>query len=298
MITTPSGALLHIVTEYKHVGSIITENNNLAPEILKRAARALDAWCQLAARVFGSPHVPTPVKSSLAYSLIFTRLLYAAETWTPLTPASLRVIDAVQARVARRILGTWYVKHDTEASTTDQSDHTTNEDDRRSVGWPSIECELRRKRLVYAARLCRFAPDTLRALLQVRCAGKPLLWVQTLTEDFEALRIFHTPKLDELPHPTTCMQTLYKFIATYPEAWKELTRRYVFFTSSALTTRGVPIFEHQLTDTTATFNTTASQPGWFKCHLCPADACRIFPSERALRAHLVAGHSKRCPTRL
>ena len=170
-ITTPSGAMLHIVAEYKHVGSIITENNNLAPEILKRAARALDAWYQLADRVFGSPHVPTSVKSSLAYSLIFTRLLYAAETWTTLTPASLRVLDTVQARVARRILGTWYTKHDSEDHTSDRADHTTNEEDRRSLGWPSIECELRRKRLAYAARICRYAPDTLRALLQARCAG-------------------------------------------------------------------------------------------------------------------------------
>ena len=189
------------------------------------------------------------------------------------------------------------MKHDTEASTTDQSDHTTNEEDRRSLGWPSIECELRRKRLAYSAIFCRYAPDTLRALLQVRCAGKPLLWVQTLTEDFEALRIFHTPKLDELPHPTACMQTWYKFIETYPAAWKELIRRYVFFTSSALTTRGVPIFEHQLTVNPAASNTTAYIPGWFKCQLCPAGACRIFPSERALRAHHVAGHNMRCPTR-
>ena len=134
-----------------------------------------------------------PQSRALAYSLIFTRLLYAAETWTPLTPAMLRVLDAVQARVARRILGTWYVRHDSEASTTDQSDHTTNEADCRSLGWPSIECELRRKRLAYAARVCRSAPDTLRALMQVRCAGKPLLWVRTLIEDFVALRIFHAP---------------------------------------------------------------------------------------------------------
>ena len=139
--------MLHLVAEYKHVGSIITENNRLAPDILKRAARALDAWYQLAARVFGSPHVPTSVKSSLACSLIFTRLLYAAETWTTLTPASLRVLDAVQARVARRILGTWYTNHDPEVHMSDCAEHTTNEDDRRSLGWPSIECELRRKRL-------------------------------------------------------------------------------------------------------------------------------------------------------
>ena len=289
--------MLHIVAEYKHVGSIITENNNLAPEILKRAARALDAWYQLADRVFGSPHVPTSVKSSLAYSLIFTRLLYAAETWTTLTPASLRVLDTVQARVARRILGTWYTKHDSVDHTTDRADHTTNEEDRRSLGWPSIECELRRKRLAYAARICRYAPDTLRALLQARCAGRPLPWVLTLYDDFEALRIVHAPKLDELPHPSVCMQTWYKFIESYPAAWNEFIRRYIFFTSSALTARGVPIFEHQLIVCTAASTMTAPIPGWYKCQLCPANACRIFPSERALRAHHVAGHNMRCQTR-
>ena len=47
----------------------------------------------------------------------------------------------------------------------------------------------------------------------------------------------------------------------------------------------------------AASNTTASIPGWFKCQLCPTGACRIFPSERALRAHHVAGHNRRCPTR-
>ena len=323
MIHTPSGATLHIVNEYAHVGSIVSVTNNLAPEIHKRANNALDAFFQIAARVFGSPHIPISVKSSLAYSLIFTRLLYAAETWTPPSPAMLRVLDAVQSRVTRRILGTWYdaklgdrrvVEQGSEGASrfalpvveraTSHEDkdavsrgNTTNEDDRRTLGWPSIECELRRKRLAYAARLCRAAPDTLRALLQYRHEGRPLLWVNTLYDDFAALRAFHAPKLDELPLPSDCMQSWCTFIISFPAAWKAYVRSYIFYTSSALTSRRVPIFEHQLLACPSSAAPSALQPGWFRCQLCISTACRVFPSERALRAHHVAGHGVRCRTR-
>ena len=65
-------------------------------------------------------------------------------------------------------------------------------------------------------------------------------------EDFEALRAFHAPKLDELPHPAVSTQPWHNFIAAHPMAWKALIRQYIFYTSSALTARGVLIFEHQL----------------------------------------------------
>ena len=42
----------------------------------------------------------------------------------------------------------------------------------------------------------------------------------------------------------------------------------------------------------------SSQQGWFKCHLCDDNARRVFTSDRALRAHLVAGHGVRCRARL
>ena len=175
--------------------------------------------------------------------------------------------------------------------------NTTNEDDRRTPGWPSIECELRRRRLAYAARLCRAAPDTLRVLMQHRSDGRPLPWVCTLYDDFSALRAFHAPKLDELPLPPESMLLWSTFIISWPAAWKAYVKSYVFFTSSALTTRRVPIFEHQLLVGPSSTAPQGLQPGWFRCELCISTACRVFPSERALRAHHVSGHGARCQTR-
>ena len=67
--------------------------------------------------------------------------------------------------------------------------------------------------------------------------------------------------------------------------------------SSTLTTRRVPIYEHQLLVGPSSTASHGLQPGWFRCQLCISTACRVFPSERALRAHLVSGHGTRCQTR-
>ena len=127
--------------------------------------------------------------------------------------------------------------------------------------------------------------------------GKSLLWVRTLFDDMVALRTFHSTKLDELPLPLDSMQAWCTFITAFPAAWKEYIRSYIFFTSSALTTRRIPIFDHQFVAATSNVSPCALQPGWFRCQLCDSGACRIFPSERALRAHQVAGHGVRCTIR-
>ena len=139
--------------------------------------------------------------------------------------------------------------------------------------------------------------QVINALMQFRHEGKSFLWVRTLFDDMVALRTFHSPKLDELPLPLDSMQAWCTFITAFPAAWKEYIRSYIFFTSSALITRRIQIFDHQLVAATSSVTPCTLQPGWFRCQLCDSGACRIFHSERALRAHQVAGHGVRCKIR-
>ena len=164
-IRDPYGSKLHIVQQYKHVGSIVTANGSMAPEAQLRAQSALATWYTLAANVFGSEHFRVETKACLAHSLIFPRLFYACETWPEVQPPVLRILEAVQTRVARRILNSWNTAKPDDAGIIR---HTTNIELRRRLQWPSIECELRRRRLRYLLRVCRCALRSLLALLPAK----------------------------------------------------------------------------------------------------------------------------------
>ena len=69
-----------IVQRYKHVGSIVTHNASMAPEIDARKASA--AFNGLVQKVFAQTAIREGIRVSLFRSLILSVLLYGSETWT------------------------------------------------------------------------------------------------------------------------------------------------------------------------------------------------------------------------
>eukprot|EP00973_Karenia_brevis_P001850 252613-Karenia_brevis.AAC.1 len=59
-IKLPVGAgaeYMHVVREYKHLGSIISCDGNLVPDARHRAASAMIAYKPISHRIFGSPRI-------------------------------------------------------------------------------------------------------------------------------------------------------------------------------------------------------------------------------------------------
>ena len=281
VVSVPDGSTLQVVQQYKHVGSVVTASGTLAPEAQARAKSALAAWYKLAANVFGSSHLSVETKSCLAQSLVFSRLYFGCETWPEVKPAVLRILEAVQTRAARRILESWNTSG---TSASPPHHNTTNIELRKRLKWPSVQCELRRRRLQYLSRLCRHAPRSLLALIQSRPGGHRLPWVNTIIEDLCQLRLFHENKLLELSEPADW----YNFILQHPCAWKQLVDQYIVYDSIAPVARHEPVFLCQ----------TLPEQKWFACTQCPEDACRVFPTMHSLRSHIVAKHKYRAAARL
>ena len=290
IIRVRDGSKLHIVQHYKHVGSIVTANSNMAPDAQLRARSALAAWYKLAANVFGSEHLSIATKTSLAHSLIFSRLFYACETWPEVQPPVLRILEAVQTRVARRILDSWNTAKP-DVSTGVVPLHTTNVELRRRLRWPSVECELRRRRLKHLLRLCRYAPRSLLAMLQAKVRGRRLPWITTVLRDIAEMRRFYGQKLLELAEPCADPMLWMRFILCNPGAWGQYIDGYIFHESTAPVARHEPIFMQP-----QGMGQTTEQ-GWLVCERCPEHARRIFPTARSLRAHVVAMHHHRAIAR-
>ena len=293
-IDTPVENVLNIVSAYKYVGSIVEASESLSAEAQARAASSLAAWYRIAARVFGSPLIPRAVKLRLAYSLIFSRLFYGVETWAPSSIAPLRVLEAVQTRVARRIAECWVragaqptaASMDDEAASGDRSSRS-NESVRRELGMISVQAGLRRRRLLFLPRLHIHAPDSLRALIQSTPRGQPLPWVQLLLEDLRAVKAFHAWKLHELPAPETDARAWVALASCHRGAWQQLVREATTEFRSALTcTRRHPVFAQP---------NCADDPAitGVVCYECPPEARRVFSSQRAMRAHQAAAHAQR-----
>ena len=78
-IPVSDGVHLHINTQYKHTGSIVTTSGSCVPAARANASSTMNAWSKLAHRVFGSPKIQTALKLSLAQSLLFSRFFFATE---------------------------------------------------------------------------------------------------------------------------------------------------------------------------------------------------------------------------
>ncbi|CAE8613660.1 unnamed protein product [Polarella glacialis] len=296
-IDTPDGKLLHIVTAYRHVGAVVEATESPTAEARARVDSALAAWYRIAARIFGSPHLSRELKLSLAESLIFSRLFFAVETWAPSNMVPLRALEAVQTRVARRVEECWVRAADgprqaAGVNGAPTAESRSNEEVRRRLGIISIEAELRRRRLLYLPRLGVNAPDTLLALLQSKPQGRPLPWVQLLTDDLRAVKHFHRGKLEELPDPADDARPWMTLATGHRAAWKDLVREATVQFSSALTaTRREPVFAPvvQPADEAGGGGDFAGVP----CPDCPQNARRLFASQRAMEAHRATAHGKR-----
>eukprot|EP00973_Karenia_brevis_P033480 4616723-Karenia_brevis.AAC.1 len=164
-IKLPQGAnrqYLGVVREYKHVGSMRSVDCSIAPDAKHRAQLATGAYIPIAGRAFGAKSIPLDLKIQFAESLVFSRLFYNIHIWVANTTYALKTINRVYMQVARKIA---------DACRFAAEGNCTDLNIRNKIKFPSVECRLRRQRLLYASRLIRHGPPALHALLHF-CGGR------------------------------------------------------------------------------------------------------------------------------
>ena len=96
------GHEIEYVTEFIYLGSLVTANNDCSPEIRRRINLANQSFARLRT-IWQSSDVQLKTKLDLLRVCVFSRLLYAAETWT-LKSVDERRLLAFEMKCYRRLL--------------------------------------------------------------------------------------------------------------------------------------------------------------------------------------------------
>ena len=210
---------LSVVSHYKHLGAIVDGQGSYMPEALRLGKPAVGAFAPIALIVFCARKIPTQRRLNLATPpLVFSRLVYNIHTWSELTGRPCQVIRRTYGRILRRIAGD--VRH----GRTVLSDVQV----RVALSVPSVDCYVRKRRLMYLCRVIRTDVETGRALLQQKLSDGSLLpWMQLCIIDLEILQQSLPNKLGDLPNPRCDLEAWWCLIRDYPSSWKQLVAQYV-----------------------------------------------------------------------
>ena len=75
-------ARINVVSQYKHLGSIVDSSRSLAPEATHRAESAMHSFAQVAMAVLGSKHISLHRRLALGWSLVAAKLFFNVHVWS------------------------------------------------------------------------------------------------------------------------------------------------------------------------------------------------------------------------
>ena len=121
---------LKVIHQFMYLGSTITNNLSLNPEINKRIGKAATTLTRLTSRVWTNPKLTVKMKMAVYNACILSTLLYGSETWTTYTHQEKR-LNTFHLRSLPRILSiSW-------------QDKVTNTDVLSHAGLPTMYTLLR-----------------------------------------------------------------------------------------------------------------------------------------------------------
>ncbi|CAE7613083.1 CYB2, partial [Symbiodinium sp. KB8] len=146
---------LDLVPRYRHLGSLISHDGKMGPEIRHRLALAASAFKEGKRKLFACKAIPLPKRALLFRSHVLSVLLSGAGTWPWLAKGEWQsfrggVLGLYRQLLCLRASGDW---HHTAAQIYSQ------------VGLPSAEALLHAERLRLLGQLVRNAPDHVWALV-------------------------------------------------------------------------------------------------------------------------------------
>ena len=132
---------LKVIHQFMYLGSTITDNLSLDPEIDKRIGKAATTLTHLTSRVWTNPKLTMKMKMAVYNACILSTLLYGSETWTTYTHQEKR-LNTFHLRSLQCILGiSW-------------QDKVTNTDVLSHAGLPTMYTLLRQCWLCWLGHVC------------------------------------------------------------------------------------------------------------------------------------------------
>lgn len=136
------GQVVEVVDSFTYLGSVVCSDTSLDAEITKRISSAAAAFHRMD-KIWRDRHLSIGVKMLVYRTIVVPALLYACETWTPLTRHVCK-LEVFQNNCLRRILGV------------SRLDRVTVDDIRRRCqSQPSVKFALEIARLRWLGHLCR-----------------------------------------------------------------------------------------------------------------------------------------------
>ena len=203
---------LKVVATYRHLGARFSMNADTEMEIQTRMSMARQAYQELKRPLFHNKYIPCKGRLQLYDSLVVARLLYACSTWTDVSTAQLRQLEAVLIDHYRQIsnIGYW------------SESNMTDEELRHHLEVPTFRVIWARHRLIYLQHISQHAAAYHRQLLLAEYRqGRG--WLCEVLTDLQWMGA-----LVELPFDIATAEvdwpTLWEVLQEY-RPWKNLVKR-------------------------------------------------------------------------
>ena len=204
-----------MLDKYRHLGTIVMANGNDVPNARLRAKSVREAYGPLALRIFGSGHIPAPLKLSLYMSLVESRNSFSMHIAPPSFNA-LRIVASVNNRALRKIAGTQCFERDEHA--------LSDLEVRRTLEVPSYDCILMRGRLRYVGRIVWTRLTTLVAMLSIRAASSSRVVCESV--EWKTVAVLASAPQPDLESP------FWVGVMRDKERWAEIVKSVHFFESA------------------------------------------------------------------
>ena len=268
---------LRLVSQYKYLGSMFSADGAPGADVSLRISSATAAYAPIAKKVFGQVRFPQALRLNLAFTLVFSRLLFGVHVWSCIPLAAYLRLNAGYMKVLRQI------------SAQSRYDANCKLDDlavRKLLKKPSLQCVVSKARLKLLCSALINANAVMLALLGAQSrAGVRLPWLTLVLDDLHLFFVFHGATLASVGSPRDSMNLdkWFLYITNFQGEFLDLVRSFV-------------LYEMDLDAALLTSRCEPRPPGTidivvpkFSCIACNA----VFASARALATHTMAAHKQR-----
>ena len=153
----------------------------------------------------------------LAWSLVFSKLLYNVHTWHSFKGQHRDILNKVYSLVWRRV------------ASRPRFDATALSDEavRAELKVPSIDCHVRQRRLLYLSRIIHSTVTPLKALLTfISPRGELMPWTKLVVADLALVKAAVPASLENVADVTCDVHAFWQLISDYPREWKLILKKY------------------------------------------------------------------------
>ena len=139
---------LNKVSQFKYLGSTISNNNKLDDELRSRMAKASAMFGRLPERVWDNKHLTIKTKAAVYRAIVLSTLLYGAESWTVYRDTSHKLHSYMMRHLRYILKIRWW-------------QHISNHKILEMTGLPGMYDIIRQRILRWTGHVCRMGDDRL-----------------------------------------------------------------------------------------------------------------------------------------